>query len=97
MLEERSKRVIATLAAISLSSVLFNVPRGLALTGSAYGYTFKPMDRPDKPSSFRFTEADREIISQLQKKLGLGATQVMRVALRKLHDIEFGRKRLSAG
>ena len=48
------------------------------------------MTRKDKLKSttVRFTESDFQIIARLQDKLGLGMVQIMRLAIRRLAEIE---------
>jgi hypothetical protein len=41
-----------------------------------------------KSTTVRFTESDLRIISSLQDKLGLGMVQVIRLAIRRLAEIE---------
>jgi hypothetical protein len=41
-----------------------------------------------KSTTVRFTESDLGLINSLQDKLGLGMIQVIRLAIRRLADIE---------
>jgi hypothetical protein len=41
-----------------------------------------------KSTTVRFTESDLHIIARLQDKLGLGMIQVIRLAIRRLAEIE---------
>ncbi len=41
-----------------------------------------------KSTTVRFTESDLQIIARLQDKLGLGMIQVIRLAVRRLAEIE---------
>ncbi len=40
------------------------------------------------PTTVRFTEADKRLIADLSDKLGLELSSVLRLALRRLHDVE---------
>ena len=40
------------------------------------------------PTSLRFNDQDKEMIDYLKERLGMGATQVIRHALRRLYQAE---------
>ena len=61
-----------------------------ATTRNLWGCRKKQLMRNDKLKSttVRFTESDLQIIACLQDKLGLGMVQVIRLAIRRLAEIE---------
>lgn len=46
------------------------------------------MEKKDNPLSIRVNDEDLAIIEYLKKKLGMGVTAVIRLALRRLRDQE---------
>jgi hypothetical protein len=50
------------------------------------------MTKPDAPLTFRASDEDRKIVADLSKWLGLRMSQIVRLALRRLHDEESKRR-----
>lgn len=85
-------------ALTSRKIVDIEVGQGHRLYGSvtiAYGYTRKARSLKRKmkkqklrSTTVRFTKEDLHIIAMLQRRLGLGMVQVIRVAIRRLAQLE---------
>jgi hypothetical protein len=48
----------------------------------------KPKQRGSVPTGVRFTPEDRRILQALHAKLGVGTAQILRLAIRRLAEIE---------
>lgn len=46
------------------------------------------MEYKESPVCFRATAEDQKLLDSLRKKLGIGTSQVIKLALRRLYDLE---------